>query len=148
MNTGRPKESVREKHRWFARTCAKVMCEAIRRSQELTETVENDGLDLEAKQRRASNAWQYLSVLLCNYCDPAKPSKFLRQVADELDGKALAYLQSDEKIFNACLRVILKTAGRPLTLEKVITELGENPLSSKFALARKIEQLGIHLDKV
>jgi hypothetical protein len=142
VKTGRPRKSARENHLWFARYFAQVLREAIRRTQEFDLT-QKDGAEFQARGRRASNAWQYLSVLLCNFCDPNAPSKFLRQVADELEGK-LNYSPADEKIFRAALCLLRKGGSR--TLEKLLEELGKNPLSRNSSLRRSVERLGIHLD--
>jgi|SRR6516164_6858361 hypothetical protein len=145
MRTGRPKKSARESHRWFARLVAEVLREAIRRTREFDPTCE-DGAEFQARGLRAKNAWDYLSVLLCNYCDADAPSKLLRQVADELDGE-LMHSEADERIFRAYLRAILKAKGGPITFKKMTKELGGNPLSSDYALRRTIKRLGLTLEK-
>ena len=106
---------------------------------------------------------------VCGSCDPDNPAKFLRQIADELDGK-LSYYTLDSKIHTAWWSAFIEVFASaykgpwpyPLAEVKRAFKNGPHPtyaqwkvkfkalwgtarLPGDFVLQRSIKRLGLHL---
>jgi hypothetical protein len=70
---GRPKKSAKGQHRWWARAAAGELRYALKM--------------MRAGKDACWGQFGQFGRTVCVSCDPDNPAKFLREVADELDGK-------------------------------------------------------------
>ena len=83
---GRPRKSAKGQHRWWARAAAGELRYALKMMRA--------GKDALGQSSQFGHT-------VCVSCDPGNPAKFLRQIADELDGKVNSYSSTDYKIHTA-----------------------------------------------
>jgi hypothetical protein len=118
---GRPKKSVISQRRWLAVAAAIELRYALKLMRDFASKKWTDGhAEFEAITRQ-EKAWHKFGMTVCVRCVQFdKPSEFLRQIADELDGKlkfsvrdyeiAQAYWAPGQEAFaHACA----KASGNP-----------------------------------
>lgn len=152
--TGRPKKSAKGQHRWWARAAAGELHYALKMMR--------DGKD-------AWGQFGQFGHTVCGACAPDNPAKFLRQIADELDGKLSDYTL-DSKIHTAWWSAFIEVFASaykgpwpyPLAEVKRAFKNGPHPtyaqwkvkfkalwgtarLPGNFVLQRSIKRLGLHL---
>jgi hypothetical protein len=162
--TGRPKKSAKGQHRWWARAAANELRYALE--------VTGNGSGPAHWERQAA-AWGQFGDTVCASCDPDNPAKFLRQIADELDGKlGDSYSSLDYKIYAAWWGAFIEVFALdylgpwPYPLAEVFRAAvngphptyaqwkvkfkklwGNTPLPRGFVLQRSIKRLGFPLQK-
>lgn len=146
--TGRPRKNAIGNLPFFARVVARDLREALRLTQEVG-GIDDEIPEFETKWNQAEKAWAELGVWICECCDPDNPARFLRRVADELDGK-LIHSSTDKNLWDAYWDSA--SDGGLVTLSKLKKKLQEMlakdaSLPADFSLRRSIERLGLVLHK-
>jgi hypothetical protein len=146
VKAGRRKKSAEGNKSWDARFCAQALREALEIARQKPEPrFENPDSsipnpDLSPKGRAACT----LGVLLLDYCDHNEPAKFLRMVADELEGN-LKHSPRDENIWRAFMltdgntwpefrKHYEKLIGRKLTKH-------DKEIGTIFSIRRSLERI-------
>jgi hypothetical protein len=145
---GRPKKSAKWRHPWAAARTAKALGDALALMQNGIEPWDEDHPDFDANWERLQRAWQRFGVLICDFCDPDNPDKFLRIVADELKGK-LRRSPADDKIWtaywNACNRLDYSRLPTFAEFKKEYKDLSNGSIPADSSLRRSICRLGLRL---
>jgi hypothetical protein len=175
---GRPKKSAKSQHPWRARAAAIELRHALKLMRDFASKKWTDKhAEYEAIEQQ-KEAWSKFGLCVGAHCDHDQPWEFLRQIADELEGK-LDYSSSyDSKImqaywiaywapgkkafariyaatgdpFSALSEMLRVTEGRCVTepeWEEQFQKLwGNRPLPRRFILRRSLERLGYYITKL
>lgn len=142
VKNGRPPKGATEYERWMAEWGARNFRNG-KEAREALFRLAYKGNWKQADWKRPERLF-YTAAAMFFDLSGGNPAKFLRLVADALDGK-LKISASDKLIWDAVEYLRLKQ--KPVTERSIKARIGRNPLASNFALKRAIARLGIPLDE-